>query len=463
MNSLRHRLLLWISLSLVVMFLISGLVLFAYVQYELGLHFDSVLLERASILARTTEQLADGTLYFEFLEAELKQHYSADSGEYYQVWTRRGESVGRSPSLGEESLPVRLPLYQDPVFQSIRLPDGRNGRLVALSFLPHEEEAPAVDTFVMAFAVPLTELETIISRLLQGLLFSGLALLLGLFPGIWLSVNRSLESLDLLSSQTSTIRTDDLSFRFPASEMPQELRPISLRLNDLLDRLQAAFERERRFTGDAAHELRTPIAELKILAEVGLAEAVSEMPSFRSYFEDALAIARHMESLVSLLLSLSRCQSGQQVLEKVHCSSIGALLKEVCQRYQGEAEERRLSLELAMEEDFSAESDPVLLAAVFENLLSNAVVYTPAGGRIRLAVRNAGGIREILIGNAVSGVTLLDVSRFTEPFWRKNQTFSATAHAGLGLALVSAYARLLQIELAFSLPEPGWLQCTLRF
>ncbi|NLN92878.1 MAG: HAMP domain-containing histidine kinase [Candidatus Hydrogenedens sp.] len=464
MNSLRHRLLLWISISLLIMFLLAGLVLFAYVQHELGLHFDAVLLERATILARTTEQMADGGLYFEFLEAELVQHHSADSDEYFQVWTRQGQTMGRSPSLEPGGLPVSLPLIQDPFFQNLLLPDGRLGRMVVLSFLPHEEEVPALDTYIMALAIPRTELETILSRVLHGLFFSGLALLLGLFPGIWLSVNRALQSLDQLGRQTSAIKADDLSFRFPVDKIPRELQPISLRLNDLLHRLQAAFDRERRFTADAAHELRTPIAELKTLAEVGLAETLSDMSEMHPYFEDALAIAQHMELLVSLLLTLSRCQSGQQNIEKTFCPSVRAVLADVWTLHKEEAAARGLNANLEDKNDFSVESDPALLAAIFDNLLSNAVAYTPEGASlwIKTDIRDKGA--SVIISNTVQGLEESDLPRFFEPFWRKKQTFSSESHAGLGLALVEAYAHLLNIDLSLSLDlSERLLLCRLTF
>lgn len=464
MSSLRNRLLLWLSISFIIMFLLAGLVLFAYVQRELALHFDAVLLERATILARTTEQEADGGLYFEFLEAELAQHYAEDSDEYYEVWTRQGVTVGRSPSLEERDLPVSLPLAQDPLFQSITLPDGRPGRLVALSFLPHEEEVPVLDTYIMALAIPRTELDAILARVLQGLFFAGLALLLSLFPGIWLNINRALESLDLLGRQTSAIKADDLSFRFPVADIPRELQPISLRLNDLLQRLQGAFERERRFTADAAHELRTPIAELKTLAEVGLAETDSEFEELQPYFEDALAIARHMESLVTLLLTLSRCQSGQQVLEKIQCTSLARILEEQWQRYAARAEARQLQTHLDWRVDFSMETDPGLLSAVFDNLFSNAVDYASGGGALWVETMYHQEGYQLRIANTVSALEESDLPRFFEPFWRKTQTFSAEPHAGLGLALVDAYVRLLGLDMTLSLePDEKRLVIILHF
>ena len=111
MNSLRVRLLVWLSFCLLGMFAVSGLLLYVYVYHEMEVHFDDVLLERVNILARTTEQRADGTLEFEFLEANLSQYQSTNNADCYQVWRRTGETVGRSLSLGIQDLPVTFPIH----------------------------------------------------------------------------------------------------------------------------------------------------------------------------------------------------------------------------------------------------------------------------------------------------------------------------------------------------------------
>ena len=176
------------------------------------------------------------------------------------------------------------------------LPDGRAGRLVVINFVPHEEEIRPTGTYIMALGISREELDNTLSRVFQGLCLAGLALVLGTFPGIWLSVRRALESLDLLGRQTSTIEADNLSFRFPVSDVPLELRPISARLNNLLS-IGGAFEQSDH--GDATlnycHWVRPSLKS-------GL-----EAPSacLCSYFEDAYDW-RHMV-LVTLFLTLSRC------------------------------------------------------------------------------------------------------------------------------------------------------------
>lgn len=461
MNSLQARLFTWIGLCLLAMFVASGFLLYVYVHRELELHFDSVLLERANILARTTEQLADGNLEFEFLQAGLLQYQSPKNAEYYQVWQRTGQTVGRSSSLETRDLPVTLPLRQLPLFMNIELPDGRAGRLVAISFIPHEEEVRPTGTYIMALAISREELDNTLSRVFQGVCLAGLALVLGAFPGIWLSVRRALESLDLLGRQTSSIEADHLSFRFPVEDVPLELRPISFRLNNLLERLQAAFERERRFTADAAHELRTPIAELKTLAEVGLEEAAAETPSMRPYFEDALAVARHMESLVSLLLTLSRCEAGLQKID-LTLVDLKQVIREVWGSYERDVRDHNVSADIDLA-DGLIETDEGLLRAILANIFSNTTAYTPPGGKIQITLDSQGDKATLDVTNSNQDLSVSDVAHLFEAFWRKNQERSNTAHCGLGLSLVAAYARILNIKINASIPTKGFLRISLSF
>ena len=484
MNSLRTRLFTWIGFCLLGMFAVSGLLLYVYVDHALEAHFDAVLLERINILARTTEQYPDGSLEFEFLEAELAQYQARENADYYQVWRRTGETVERSLSLESYNLPVEFPLQQTPIFKNITLPDGRSGRLVIVNFVPHQDsielekssllrlvgvtavphqqETLSAETFIMALGISREELDTTLSRVFQGLCLAGLALVLGAFPGIWLAVRHALENLDTLAWQTSTIEADNLSFRFPTEDVPLELHPISSRLNNLLERLEAAFDRERRFTADAAHELRTPIAELKTLSEVGLEEAANKAPDMRPYFEDALAVANHMESLVTLLLTLSRCESGLQKVNTVSTELV-RVVREEWAGHEEDAREHEHRVTIEVSDDVFIETDEDLLKAILANIFSNAVAYTPAGGNIRITLDVANDTTNLTVINTNTDLTESDVAHLFDPFWRKNQERSNTAHCGIGLSLVAAYARLLDITITASIPTVGFLQVLLTF
>src|SRR5262249_3538686 len=133
------------------------------------------------------------------------------------------------------------------------------------------------------------------------LLGAGVALLLlGTIATSWL-VRRGLAPLDRLAERAATIGPESLTERFPAGDEPSELGPIRDRLNDLRARLEAAFERERRFPADAAHELRTPIAELRAAAELA-ARHPDDPEAVAHALTTAGTSSARMERLVSSLL-----------------------------------------------------------------------------------------------------------------------------------------------------------------
>ncbi len=140
--------------------------------------------------------------------------------------------------------------------------------------------------------------------------FSGVGVLLAAAIAIAVStgLRGALAPLDTLAEQASRIDADSLATRFPITGLPGELRPIADRLNALLSRLERSFDRERQFSADVAHELRTPIAELRAGAELALKLADARRSDAD---RETLAIAAQMEGVVVRLLALLRSDRGQ--------------------------------------------------------------------------------------------------------------------------------------------------------
>ena len=474
MNSLRMRLLCGLFAGLLVVFGGSGLLLHVYLRHVLLSSFDANLLGKAQLFARTAEHEDSGGLEFGFVESGLPEYRQRGKPEYFQVWTEDGRTIARSPSLGSRDLPIAPVNTKTPVFQDITLPDGRSGRVVLLEFVPQEghEEQEGDDAlvelrqergrFVLALASSTSGLKMTLRRVAEGLAATGLALVVGMISAAWWAVRRGLRLLDVIAHQASAIQADDLSFRFTTEGMPRELFPISQRLNNLLERLETAFARERRFTADAAHELRTPIAELRTLAEVGLAEARSvhsrpEAASYRpaadmeEYFEDALGIARHLEGLVTTLLALARCEAGLQQVN-LQDVDVADLARSVWDSLSRETSRGAFLTNLDIPTQARIESDADLLTNILTNLLSNAISYTPDGGRIDVSVAPRADAWAVSISNTTHGLHPDDLDRLFEPFWRKHRERCGEVHCGVGLSLVAAYAKLLGIAVRVEMP-----------
>jgi two-component system sensor histidine kinase QseC len=231
--------------------------------------------------------------------------------------------------------------------------------------------------------------------------------------------------------------------------MPSELAPISSRLNDLLARLQQAFEHEREFSADLAHELRTPIAELRSLAEFGL-----QWPESRGDQAnvDAIAVADQMENIVTQLLALRRSETGQLFVEREQIL-IAPLIEDIWQSLERSAQKKNLLVPRNIPENLELQSDPVLLRSILTNLIENAVEYTPTDGAVRIEAAEGGGWFTVRVANTVEHLQSADLPKLFERLWRKDSSRSNQKHSGLGLSLSRAFARVLGCELNANLED----------
>jgi signal transduction histidine kinase len=262
-------------------------------------------------------------------------------------------------------------------------------------------------------------------------------------------LKRGLRPLEQLAAEAEKINAETLTLRFPTDGMPRELLAIAERLNALLVRLEQSFERERRVSAALAHELRTPIAELRNLAECALKWPDSRDPETD---RDALAIARQMEAVVTHMLTLARSETGQlrPALEAV---DLAQAVTQAWKPLVSEAEQKNCRFQFQPVE-LLVKADPVLLRSILGNLLENAVEYSPVGAVVGVALAKNPDSFSLTVSNPAPDLTREDIGRLFERFWRKEQARSGGLHAGMGLSLVRSFARVLGWEVTARL-EPG--------
>ena len=250
-------------------------------------------------------------------------------------------------------------------------------------------------------------------------------------------LRRELAPLDALAGRAARIDADTLSVRFPTEGLPAELLPISQRLNDLLSRLERSFERERQFSGDLAHELRTPIAELRSVAELAL-----KWPESRdaSTDRDALQIAIQMEGIVTRLLELLRSERGQLSIS-TEAVPLDAVLRGVWRTFADRAAARRVHVTWDVPDGAVVETSPVMLRSILANLVENAVKYTPEGSSIRIRARVEAPHFEVRVSNRVDDLTPDDLPKLFDRLWRRDPARSGAGHSGLGLSIAVARSR----------------------
>ena len=250
-------------------------------------------------------------------------------------------------------------------------------------------------------------------------------------------VRWGLRPLDELSRRLGGVDGATISTRFEDGGVPTELRPIYLELNRMLERVERMIERERCFADAAAHELRTPLAELRSTAEVAVrwpdAERSLAAPC------EALAIGGEMERLVASLLLISRGAAGA-VAARVVDTPLAPIVERCLRRTADPIDAKRLQLSVAVDGRTLAASEDAA-EIIIRNLIDNAVQYTPAGGGIAITGAGLDGATSLVVENDTEGLTAEDVPRLFEPFCGTEQSHSDREHAGLGLAVVQQMAR----------------------
>jgi len=436
MRSVEGRVLAGMAGGMATLLVVFGLVVYAVIRSTLIHEFDASLISSVRLLAASAER-EDEKIELGVDLGEMPEFQGKGAQAYYELWGGDGRAAARSPSLGTDDLPNLQGPVGEPAVSVFELRPGLPVRAAGLTLRSERtegrEDAAHPVTVVVARDSRLLLRQL---RWLRGLLAitTGGAIALSLLAGT-LIVRQALRPLKVLAAEIATIREDNLAARIETADMPTEMVPVKRRLNDLLARLEASFKRERRFTGDMAHELRTPLAGMRSCAEVTLARSRSE-PEYRSSLADCLEITKTMEALVNTLLRLARTEADSALPRRESIAPadlIDACWRSCCEK----AGRRGLTFENAVRADLACASDPEGLRLVFSNLLDNAAEYTDQSGAIWVTGLRRGSVVEVRIANTGCQLSAEQVGQVFDTFWRADASRTETGtHFGLGLPLV---------------------------
>jgi signal transduction histidine kinase len=466
--SIRRRLVFLAGGGGVALAIASGLSTDLILEERMRRDFDDDLLDKARILSTLTEQEGT-TVVFEPVGDAMPEFQRLARAQYYELRRADGTPLARSPSLGARRLaPFDVPargaapsrpagVAQEPRFADLRLPDGRYGRAVRIGFEPRyvvrdpsgEERAVPAGALATApraraeivVATGLEDLREDIDEMRAVLGAMALLLVLGLIAVVRWAIITGLRPLRQVADRVAALDPESLGERLSTPDLPDEIRPLTARLDDLLTRLEATFERERLFSSNVAHELRTPVAELRSLAEVA-ARWPGDREAIRSFFSDVENVAGQMEGLISNLLALARSEAGVDTVQPEE-AVLEDLARAVWTRLGRRAEERRLSLDLEGASRGIVVTDVAKLRLILANLLGNAVEYAPQGSSVACRVAIEEPSFRLSVSNAAPDLERDDLGRLFDRFWRKDEARGGGRHAGLGLTLVRSLCTTL--------------------
>jgi len=391
---------------------------------------DSALASQVEDVRRFLQsQRSDQTL------AELRQsvteEYSAEAGgDYLQILDADGNWIYRSHLLTERQFPAVSPsLLRKPVHQDRRM--GKD----PFRFVSQRIEIGGRAFTVQAGISTDEEMETLERFRSYLVMFAPLLLLAAGGVGYWLS-RRALSPVDTVTRAARTITGHTLSSRLEPLHTGDELQRLSDTLNEMLARIETAFNRVTEFTADASHELRTPISLIRTEAELALRRSRGE-EEYREALRHILLEAERTTSLIEELLSLARADSGRQALN-IQSIDLRGALQEVATGWRAVANVRGLQFsERILDAELRVLGDADALRRVINILLDNAFKYTPApGGVVTLSAEERDGRAVISVHDNGVGIAEEDQGRIFERFYRVDKARSRElGGAGLGLSI----------------------------
>lgn len=473
MYSLRTRLILATTIGTAGVISTVGVFLYLFVRADLVTQSDGFMVNRARLLASAVE-VEFGEVDPEFDEFDMRESDAPEGPEYIEMRLADGSVAFRSPSLRESHLDPVAGTIESPGLRRVMLPGGRFGRAVGFAFTPwseyghldeegaHGEAGDArAATMTIVLARDTASMEATLYRLRTLLLLAGLFTILASAVVLWSVIRRSLRPVDRLAAQISRLGEEDLSERIETRGVPSEIQPVTERLNGLLCRLEAAFGRERSFSADVAHELRTPLAGLRSTVEVALSRPRGG-EAYREALSDCLQIVQQMQGMVEKLLSLARLDAGQVPVESQPLS-LNDMVRSCWRSVSGAAEARGLRVQLALVlPPIAFATDPALLELAVQNMVENAVTYADDGGTVKIETAAGEDGSDVRVTNSGSTLTQEDAEHVCERFWRGDAArSSAGGRCGLGLALVAKIAEALGGAVAVRSCEGGDFQVAL--
>ena len=374
--------------------------------------------------------------------AHLLEEHSAlrPGGDTMQISDQSGVWIFQSDTMRSLHLPME---HQNvPKGPTTRILQGVPVRVLAERVQPRDE------TYYVQLATPLVVPYIAVDRFRK--------LMLALIPfmvlaasggGYWLS-RRALAPVDEITQDARSITFQNISCRLQVPDTKDELHRLAVTLNEMMERLELAFQRITQFTADASHELRTPIALIRATAEVTLLE--QRAPKiYQSALADILLEAERTTKLIENLLTLARADSKSLPVALAPVDLTGQL-RSVCVQGAALAGAKHLSfLQSIPDEPAEVRGDADMLRQLLLILIDNAVKYTPSGGDIEVELAMLSEKTEVIVRDSGIGIASENLDHVFERFYRVDKVRQRdSGGVGLGLSIARCIADIHSAEIS---------------
>src|SRR5271157_1328317 len=420
--------------------------LYLVLMSELDKSTDLFLADKVHVLRTMLRERPDD---WDALREEVELESAARRYEqfYIRLLDERNTPLLITPGMADQlDLAQLASQTQSRPARNIRM-KGRDGRAFRVTSASAPAGSPATQTDIIQIAIDVSQKEALLARY-RFWFWAILLATFAIFPWVGYQIARhGIRPVEEMATTARHISSTNLRERIVPEGYPSELESLASTFNQMLDRLQESFERISRFSADIAHDLRTPVNNIRGEAEVALARARSA-GEYRDVIESCLEEAVRLSDLIGDLLFLARAESPLTDLRRERVD-VSALLDGVRDYYEASAADGGVSLTTTVaDEPVIAEVDRALLQRAVGNLVSNALAHTPPGGAVVLGTgvncsnTDFSTIR-IEVSDTGVGIPAEALPRVFDRFFRVDSSRSqGSGGTGLGLAIVQSIALL---------------------
>ena len=379
-------------------------------------------------------------------EWEEREHNTVDVNPVFiQFLDKNGDVIEKSPNLKNEVLYFNKDIPNNELFDTKIL-----GNKIRQIQVPIFEGSTIIGYLIIAMS--LEGALIVLQNLAEILIIAYPLILIVLFFIARFIAGRSIKPISSIIKTSNIITKDNLTSRIPLPQNKDELFVLSQTINNLLDRIETAIEREKQFTSDASHELRTPLTVIK-----GTLEVLIRKPRNPAEYEEKINFCvkevNRLNHLVDQLLLLARFENQTQTL-KLENVYLNALFLDTIARYSSSIQAKKINVLTEFSQDFYLKTDNYLFSIIINNLISNAVKYSNSNDDLTVKIINNGVKVECYIIDSGIGIPAEDLERIFNPFYRsKSSDHPEIKGTGLGLSIVKKLCSLLGITISITSQE----------